>query len=144
MKNRFYGNEVNEISGNKNANKRIILQKRNNCYLLKFMNGGDKLIAVNNSKNLFIIDTFTREVKNCFHLNHAGIINDVAFSEDNKYIYTFGSDGYIYEINVETEDLERIVTEIITYTQGFIFSSFEPRDIPLITKQNRKSKDITT
>ena len=88
---RFYGNEVNEISGNKNANKRIILQKRNNCYLLKFMNGGDKLIAVNNSKNLFIIDTFTREVKNCFHLNHAGIINDVAFSEDNKYIYTFGS-----------------------------------------------------
>ena len=137
---RFYGNEVNEISGNKNANKRIILQKRNNCYLLKFMNGGDKLIAVNNSKNLFIIDTFTREVKNCFHLNHAGIINDVAFSEDNKYIYTFGSDGYIYEINVETEDLERIVTEIITYTQGFIFSSFEPRDITINNKTESKKQ----
>ena len=137
---RFNGNEICEISGNKNTTKKIILQKRNNCYLLKFMNGGDKLVAVNNSKNLFIIETFTRQVKNCFHLNHLGMINDVTFSEDNIYIYTFGSDGYIYEINVETEDLERIISEVLTYTQGFLFSSFQQRDVIINHKLDNKTQ----
>ena len=139
---RFEGNEISEIAGNKNTKKRIILQKRNNCYLIKFMNGGDKLIAVNSSKNLFIIETFTKEVKNCFHLNHQGNITDVAFSEDNNYIYSFGSDGYIYEINVVTEELERIVSEIITYTQGFMFSSFEAINIIVNEEENKTESKI--
>ena len=139
---RFYGNEISEIAGNKNAKKRIILQKRNNCYLLKFMNGGDKIIAVNSSKNIFIIETFTKQVKNCFHLNHQGKINDVIFTEDNTYIYTFGSDGYIYEINVVTEDLERIVSEVITYTQGFLFSSFQTLNIIIDEEKNKSESKI--
>ena len=139
---RFYGNEISEIAGNKNAKKRIILQKRNNCYILKFMKGGDKLLAVNSSKNLFIIETFTKEVKNCFHLNHQGTINDVLFTEDNNYIYSFGSDGYIYEINVVTEELERIVSEIITYTQGFVFCSFEQKNIIVNEEENKTESKL--
>ena len=139
---RFCGNEVNEISGKNNINKRIFLQKRNSCYLLKFMNGGGKLIAVNSSKNLFIIETFTRQVKNCFHLNHQGKINDVVVTEDNNYIYSFGSDGYIYEVNVITEELERIVSEIITYTQGFVFSSFQTINIIINEETNQTESKL--
>ena len=120
---RFYGNEISEISGNTDTQKRIILQKRNNIYLLKFLYGGDKLVAVNNSKNVFIIETFTREVKTCIHLNHQGIINDINFSNDNSYMYSFGSDGCIYEVNMKTEEVERIISELITYTQGIVFRS---------------------
>ena len=126
---RFYGNEISEINGNNDEKKKVILQKRNNCYFLKFMNGGDKLLAANNSKNIFIIETFTRQVKNCYHLNHQGKINDVFFTEDNSFIYTFGSDGYIYEVNTITEEFDRIISEILTYTKGFVFSNFDTRFI---------------
>ena len=126
---RFYGNEINEINGNNDNKKKIILQKRNNCYFLKFMNGGDKLVAANNSKNIFIIETFSRQVKSCYHLNHQGKINDVFFTEDNSFIYTFGSDGYIYEVNTITEELDRIISEILTYSKGFVFSNFDTRYI---------------
>ena len=139
---RFYGNEISEINGNRNMKKRIILQKRNYCYFIKFTNGGDKLIAVNNSKNLFLIDTFTREVKNCLHLNHQGNINDVWFTEDNCFLYTFGSDGYIYEVNIETEECERIISEIITYTQGYVFSSFENKNIIIDEETNKTETKI--
>ena len=139
---RFYGNEISEISGNNDNQKRIILQKRNNCYLIKFLNGGNKFIAVNSSKNIFIIETFSREVKTCFHLNHQGKINDVLFSEDNSYLYTFGSDGYIYEVNTITEEAERIISEIITYTQGFMFTSFETKNIIIDEETNKTESRI--
>ena len=124
---RFYGNEISEINGNNDNKKKIILQKRNNCHILKFMNGGNKLVAVNNAKNIFLIETFSRQVKNCFHLNHQGKINDVFFTEDNTFIYTFGSDGYIYEVNTITEEIDRIISEILTYTQGYVFSNFDTK-----------------
>ena len=139
---RFYGNEISEISGNTDTQKRIILQKRNNCYLIKFLNGGDKFIAVNSSKNIFIIETFSREVKSCFHLNHQGKINDVIFSEDNSYLYTFGSDGYIYEVNTITEEAERIISEIITYTQGFMFTTLETKNIVIDEETNKTESRI--
>ena len=141
---RFYGNEVNEINGNKKTKKKIILQKRNNIYLLKFLYGGDKLVAVNNSKNVFIIETFTREVKTCIHLNHQGIINDINFSNDNSYMYSFGSDGCIYEVNMKTEEVERIISELITYTQGIVFSSFESKNIIVNDKSNRTESKMQT
>ena len=138
---RFYGNEISEINGNNDNKKKIILQKRNNCYFLKFMNGGDKLLAANNSKNIFIIETFTRQVKHCYHLNHQGKINDVFFTEDNSFIYTFGSDGYIYEVNTITEELDRIISEVLTYSKGFVFSHFDIRYI--LNEETEKTESKT-
>ena len=138
---RFYGNEISEINGNNDNKKKIILQKRNNCYFLKFMNGGDKLLAANNSKNIFIIETFTRQVKHCYHLNHQGKINDVFFTEDNSFIYTFGSDGYIYEVNTITEELDRIISEVLTYSKGFVFSHFDTRYI--LNEETEKTESKT-
>ena len=126
---RFYGNEISEINNNsKNNKKRIFLQKRNNCYLLKFSNGGDKLLAVNTSKNIFVISTFSREIINCFHLNHFGKINDAIFSSDDIYIYSFGSDGCIYEINIITEDIERIISTNLNYIYGEFYFSFNSNE----------------
>ena len=123
---RFYGNEINEISNNnsKNTKKRVFLQKRNDCYILKFSNGGNKLLAVNTSKNVFIISTFTRKIINCFHLNHFGKINDIIISSDDVYLYSFGSDGCIYEVNIITENMERIISTNINYIQGFFLYTF--------------------
>lgn len=126
---RFYGNEISEINNNsKNNKKRIFLQKTNNCYLLKFSNGGDKLLAVNTSKNIFVISTFSREIINCFHLNHFGKINDAIFSSDDIYIYSFGSDGCIYEINIITEDIERIISTNLNYIYGEFYFSFNSNE----------------
>ena len=137
---RFYGNEISEVNETKNSKKRAILQKRSTCHLLKFSNGGNKLIAANNSKNIFIISTFSRQVLNCFHLNHGGKINDVIFSDDDIYLYSFSSDGCIYEINIITEDLERIIATPVNYIKGYFFFTYNK------TKNNaynNKTDDLT-
>ena len=47
-----------------------------------------------------------------------------------------------FKINVVTEELERIVSEIITYTQGFIFSSFETKNIIVNEEENKTESKI--
>ena len=138
---RFYGNEISEMNDLKSNKKRAFLQKRNNCYLLKFSNGGHKLIAVNSSKNIFIISTFSREIINIFHLNHQGKINDVIFSSDDVYLYSFGSDGYIYEINIITEDVERIISTHINYIMGFFYYTYNNKIANMYNKND--TKDLT-
>ena len=140
---RFYGNEISDMNNSKITKKRAFLQKRSNCYLLKFSNGGHKLIAVNNSKNIFIMSTFSREVINFFHLNHQGHINDVIFSSDDVYLYSFGSDGYIYEINIITEDVERIISTHINYVMGFFYYTFNKKFVNIYNNSNNDTKDLT-
>ena len=139
---RFYGNEISEMSNSKNNKKRVFLQKRNNCHLLKFSNGGHKLLAVNDSKNIFIIATFSREILNCFHLNHLGKINDVILSDDDIYLYSFGSDGCIYEVNIITEDVERIISTHIRFIKGFFFYTYNKKNVN-IYNNNNNIKDLT-
>ena len=141
---RFYGNEIAEANNTKNHKKRAILYKRNNCHLLKFSNGGNKLIAANDSKNVFIISTFSRELLSCFHLNHLGKINDIVISNDDIYLYSFGSDGSIYEVNIITEDVERIVSTNLNYIKAFFFYTFNKKKKNNIYNSNaNEEKDLT-
>ena len=121
---RFYGNEISQVNNAKNNKGRGFLQKRNNVFLLKYSNGGNKILAVSESKNIFIIGTYSREVLNCFKLNHIGRINDAIFSEDDSFVYSFGVDGCIYEVNLITEEVERIITTHIHFIKGFFFYSY--------------------
>ena len=141
---RFYGNEISDENNSKNHKKRAIFYKRNNCHLLKFSNGGHKLIAVNDSNNIFLISTFSRELLNCFHLNHFGKINDVIISNDDAYLYSFSSDGSIYEVNIITEDIERIVSTHLFYIKGFFFYTYNKRKkTNIYNSNNNEEKDLT-
>ena len=119
----FYGNEISK----ENKNKKYNFEKRSNCHILKFSHGGHKLAAANSRKNIFIISTFSREVINFFHMNHIANINDIIFSDDDIYLYSFGADGAIYEINLITEDTERIISTTINITRGFFYTSYSEK-----------------
>jgi WD40 repeat protein len=69
---KFYGTE--QITNSKNDR---IFNKRSQCHILKFSNGGKYLVAGNYENNVFVIDSYTREILNDFILKIRGKINDI-------------------------------------------------------------------
>ena len=115
---KFYGTE--QISNKNNNNK--IYQKRSNCHILKFSNGGQILLAGNNNNNIFIIDSYTREILNSYFINIRGKINDIIFSDDDIYIYVICNNGYIYEINLLNENIKLLIKqENINFLNSFCY-----------------------
>ena len=128
---KFYGTE--QISSNStNSNKTF--QKRTNCHILKFSNGGQYLIAGNKENNVFLIDSYTREILDNFFINIRGYINDIVFSDDDVYIYVCCTNGHIFEINLNTGVNKLLVKQD---NINFIYSYFY-LDEQLIGGQNIK------
>jgi hypothetical protein len=92
---KFYGTE--QIT---NTNNNKVFEERIQCHILKFSNGGQYLIAGNLVNNIFVIDSYTREILNSFNIKSRGRFNDIIFSDDDIYVYVVCNNGYIYDINL--------------------------------------------
>ena len=97
---KFYGTE--QISNNSNKGTVKSFQKRTNCHILKFSNGGQYLVAGNLENNIFVIDSYTREILDNFFIQIRGRINDIVFTDDDEYIYAICNNGQIHEINLRS------------------------------------------
>ena len=112
----FYGTDQID------CNKDKINEKRKNCHILKFSNGGHILVAGNIENNIFVINSYSRQVLNCFKINIEGKINDIIFSEDDVFIYIICSDGSIIEINLVFETKRILVKQNnINFTNSFFY-----------------------
>ena len=125
---KFYGTE--QISANSNKT----FQNRTNCHILKFSNGGQYLIAGNKENNVFLIDSYTREILENFFISIRGYIKDIVFSDDDVYIYVCCTNGHIFEINLNTGVNKLLVKQD---NINFIYSYFY-LDEQLIGGQNIK------
>ena len=112
---KFYGTE--QIT---NSNNEKNFNKRNQCHILKFSNGGKYLIAGNSENNVFVIESYTREILNNFIINIKGKINDIIISDDDAYIYVICNNGHIFDINLLTENVRLLVKQDnINFINGF-------------------------
>ena len=115
---RFYGTE--QIKTNN------INNKRNDCHILKFANGGHILAAGNLENNIFIINSYSREVLNIFKFDIKGKINDIIFSDDDNSLYTICNNGCIYEINLILGTNKLLVKQSnINFTNCFFYFTEE-------------------
>ena len=103
---KFYGTE--QITNSKNDR---IFNKRSQCHILKFSNGGKYLIAGNFENNIFVIDSYTREILNNFIIKIRGKINDIILSDDDAFIYVLCNNGHIYDINLLTENMRLLIKQ---------------------------------
>ena len=126
---KFYGTE--QISS---SNSTKFFPKRINCYILKFSNGGQYLIAGNGENNVFLIDSYTRELLDYYHIEVRGKISDIIVSDDDAYIYVILNNGHIFEINLTT----RIDKLLVKQDNINFFNSVFYLDEQLIGNKNIK------
>ena len=109
---RFYGTDFVEP----NEDKKI------NCYILKFSNNGHLIVACN-ERFLFVMESLQRKTLKQINLPISDLIQEVFFSDDDKYLYTIGLDGYVFQIDLNTFDYEKIFNKNIQILNGFFYSS---------------------
>ena len=92
-------------------------QKKSNCSLLKFSNGGHVLAAIS-GRYVHLLHSITRETIKTIVTEHYQEITDVFFSDLDTYVYTVGKDGYIYQINLFSFNKEKLIAKYINYFGG--------------------------
>ena len=120
---RFYGTDIvkqNEI-------------RRENCHILKFSNGGHLLCAVS-GKTIFILKTYTRDLLITFYPEHIEKIGDISFSDNDKYLYSFGTDGFVFQMNLYTFEIDKVISKYINFTSGFFFYSQNEINNTIVTE----------
>ncbi len=108
---RFYGTDI--VKQNET--------RREKCHILKFSNGGHLLCAVS-EKTIYLLRTYTRDLISVFYPEHLDKIGDITFSDDDKYIFSFGTDGFIFQINLFTLDIDKIIGKYIYFTCCIFYS----------------------
>ena len=103
---KFYGTE--QIT---NTNNDKVFEDRIQCHILKFSNGGQYLIAGNLVNNIFVIDSYTREILNNFNIKIRGRFNDIILSDDDTYIYVVCNNGHIYVINLLSGNIRLLIKQ---------------------------------
>ena len=103
---KFYGTE--QIT---NTNNDKVFEDRIQCHILKFSNGGQYLIAGNLVNNIFVIDSYTREILNIFNIKIRGRFNDIILSDDDTYIYVVCNNGHIYDINLLSGNIRLLIKQ---------------------------------
>ena len=103
---KFYGTE--QIT---NTNNDKVFEDRIQCHILKFSNGGQYLIAGNLVNNIFVIDSYTREILNNFNIKIRGRFNDIILSDDDTYIYVVCNNGHIYDINLLSGNIRLLIKQ---------------------------------
>ena len=109
---RFYGTDYVEP----NEDKKI------NCYILKFSNNGHLIVACN-ERFLFVIESLQRKTLKQINLPISDLIQEVFFSEDDKYLYTIGLDGNVFQVDLNSFDYEKIFNKNVQFLNGFYYSS---------------------
>ena len=108
---RFYGTDI--VKQNET--------RREKCHILKFSNGGHLLCAVS-GKNIYLLKSYTRDLICVFYTEHIDKIGDITFSDDDKYIFSFGTDGFIFQINLFTLEIDKIIGKYINFTCCLFYS----------------------
>ena len=122
---KFYGTEKIKMS-NSLVKEKNTTNKRNDCHILKFANGGHVLVAGNIDNFIFIIKSYSREVLNTIKLDSNGKINDIVFSYDDNLIYVTCSDGAIFEINLIYQTNKLLVKQDnINFSDCFFYMNEE-------------------
>ena len=129
---KFYGAEQISINSTR------AFPKRTNCHLLKFSHGGQYLVAGSKENNVFLIDSYNREILDYFPITIKGSINDVLFSNDDAFIYVVCNNGYIYNIDINSG-----VNKLIVKQDNINFSySFSYLDEEIVENQNIKTYNL--
>ena len=103
---RFYGNDQ---VGNE--------QSKSNCNIIKFSIGGNLLAAASDRK-IYIIRSFSRETLRIFNTPHKGKIVNIYFHDEDKFLYSCGSDGFIIQYNLFNFDTMKLTNKLNTYNDS--------------------------
>ena len=109
---RFYGNDQ---VGNE--------QSKSNCNLIKFSNGGNLLAAASDRK-IYIIRSFSRETLKIFNTPHKGKIVNIYFQDEDKFLYSCGSDGFIIQYNLFNFDTMKLTNKLNTYNNSTLCRNY--------------------
>lgn len=96
-------------------------QKKSHCSLIKFSNGGH-ILAVVAGRTIHFLHSISRETIKSIVTEHSQEITDIFFSDMDRYLYTVGRDGYIYQINLFTFSKEKLIAKYVNYTSGSFYS----------------------
>ena len=103
---RFYGNDQ---VGNE--------QSKSNCNIIKFSIGGNLLAAASDRK-IYIIRSFSRETLKIFNTPHKGKIVNIYFHDEDKFLYSCGSDGFVIQYNLFNYDTMKLTNKLNTYNDS--------------------------
>ena len=103
---RFYGNDQ---VGNE--------QSKSNCNIIKFSIGGN-LLAAASERKIYIIRSFSRETLKIFNTPHKGKIVNIYFHDEDKYLYSCGSDGFVIQYNLFNYDTMKLTNKLNTYNDS--------------------------
>ena len=109
---RFYGNDQ---VGNE--------QSKANCSIIKFSVGGNLLAAASDRK-IYIIRSFSRETLKIFNTPHKGKIVNIFFHDEDKYLYSCGSDGYVIQYNLFNFDTMKLTNKLNTYNDSTLCRNY--------------------
>ena len=109
---RFYGNDQ---VGNE--------QSKANCNVIKFSVGGNLLAAASDRK-IYIIRSFSRETLKVFNTPHKGKIVNLFFHDEDKFLYSCGSDGFVIQYNLFDFDTMKLTNKLNTYNDSTICRNY--------------------
>ena len=109
---RFYGNDQ---VGNE--------QSKSNCNIIKFSIGGNLLAAASDRK-IYIIRSFSRETLKIFNTPHKGKIVNIFFQDEDKFLYSCGSDGFIIQYNLFNFDTMKLTNKLNTYNNSTLCRNY--------------------
>ena len=109
---RFYGNDQ---VGNE--------QSKANCNVIKFSVGGNLLAAASDRK-IYIIRSFSRETLKVFNTPHKGKIVNLFFHDEDKFLYSCGSDGFVIQYNLFNFDTMKLTNKLNTYNDSTICRNY--------------------
>ena len=109
---RFYGNDQ---VGNE--------QSKANCNVIKFSVGGNLLAAASDRK-IYIIRSFSRETLKIFNTPHKGKIVNMFFHDEDKFLYSCGTDGYVIQYNLFNFDTMKLTNKLNTYNDSTICRNY--------------------
>ena len=109
---RFYGND--QVGDE---------QSKANCNVIKFSVGGNLLAAASDRK-IYIIRSFSRETLKVFNTPHKGKIVNLFFHDEDKFLYSCGSDGFVIQYNLFDFDTMKLTNKLNTYNDSTICRNY--------------------
>ena len=109
---RFYGNDQ---VGNEHS--------KANCNIIKFSVGGN-LLAAASERKIYIIRSFSRETLKVFNTPHKGKIVNIYFHDEDKFLYSCGSDGFVIQYNLFNFDSIKLSNKLNTYNDSTLCRNY--------------------
>ena len=98
-------------------------QSKPNCNIIKFSIGGNFLAAASERK-IYIIRSFSRETLKIFNTPHKGKIVNIYFHDEDKFLYSCGSDGFIIQYNLFNFDTMKLTNKLNTYNDSALCRNY--------------------